>query len=91
MSGPERNIVLLGEALKMRLVTIVIADYDMIDADGFYRHIFKLYGPEKMVLLTDVMEIHTLEFRKLPEALSAENAPAWTRYGRLPVCKVNAV
>jgi hypothetical protein len=72
MSGPERNIVLLGEALKTRLVTIVIADYDMIDADWFYHHIFKLYDPEKMVPLADVMEIHTLELRKLPETPGAD-------------------
>ncbi|MDR1915080.1 MAG: Rpn family recombination-promoting nuclease/putative transposase, partial [Synergistaceae bacterium] len=44
-----------------KVITIVIADYDMIEADEFYHHIFKLYDSEKRVLLTDVMEIHTLE------------------------------
>jgi predicted transposase/invertase (TIGR01784 family) len=55
-----------------RVVTIVIADYDMIDADKLYHHIFKLYDADKKVLLTDVMEIHTLELRKLPETPGAD-------------------
>jgi predicted transposase/invertase (TIGR01784 family) len=42
-----------------RVVTIVIADYGMIDADEHYHHVFKLYDPDKRVLFTDVMEIHT--------------------------------
>jgi predicted transposase/invertase (TIGR01784 family) len=50
-----------------RVVTIVIADYDMIDADRSYHHVFRLYDKDKGVLLTDVMEIHTLELGKLPE------------------------
>jgi hypothetical protein len=37
-----------------RVVSIVIADYDMIDSDKSYRHVFRLYGKENGVLLTDV-------------------------------------
>jgi predicted transposase/invertase (TIGR01784 family) len=50
-----------------RVVTIVIADHDMISADNSYHHVFKLYDKDNGVLLTDVMEIHTLDLRKLPE------------------------
>jgi predicted transposase/invertase (TIGR01784 family) len=50
-----------------RVVTIVIADYDMISAGKSYHHIFRLYDKNNGVLLTDVMEIHTLELGKLPE------------------------
>jgi predicted transposase/invertase (TIGR01784 family) len=50
-----------------RVITILIADYDMIGADELYHHVFKLYDRDNGVLLTDVMEIHTLELRKLPE------------------------
>ncbi|MDR3230270.1 MAG: Rpn family recombination-promoting nuclease/putative transposase [Synergistaceae bacterium] len=51
-----------------RVVTIVIANYNMIVADNFYHHIFRLYDGDKGVLLTDAMEIRTLELGKLPEA-----------------------
>ncbi|MDR1472491.1 MAG: Rpn family recombination-promoting nuclease/putative transposase [Synergistaceae bacterium] len=50
-----------------RVVTIVIADYDMIPGGKSYRHVFRLYDKDNGVLLTDVMEIHTLELGKLPE------------------------
>jgi predicted transposase/invertase (TIGR01784 family) len=55
-----------------RVVTIVIADYDMIDADNSYHHVFRLYDKDNGVLLTDVMEIHTLELRKLPETAGSD-------------------
>jgi predicted transposase/invertase (TIGR01784 family) len=51
-----------------RVVTIVIADYDMISCSESYHHVFRLYDKDNGVLLTDVIEIHTLELRKLPEA-----------------------
>jgi predicted transposase/invertase (TIGR01784 family) len=49
-----------------KVVTIVITDYDMIVDDNFYRHVFRLYDADRGVLLTDVMEIRTLELTKLP-------------------------
>jgi predicted transposase/invertase (TIGR01784 family) len=55
-----------------RVVTIVIADYEMIDADKSYRHVFRLYDKDNDVLLTDAMEIHTLELVKLPETAGAD-------------------
>jgi predicted transposase/invertase (TIGR01784 family) len=54
-----------------RVVTILIADYDMIPGGKSYHHIFRLYDKDNGVLLTDVMEIHTLELRKLPETVGA--------------------
>jgi predicted transposase/invertase (TIGR01784 family) len=55
-----------------RVVTIVIADYDMIGADKSSHHVFRLYDTENGILLTDVMEIHTLELGKLPETDCAD-------------------
>ncbi|MDR1471273.1 MAG: Rpn family recombination-promoting nuclease/putative transposase, partial [Synergistaceae bacterium] len=55
-----------------RVVTIVIADYDMIPGGKSYHHVFRLYDKDNGVLLTDVMEIRTLELRKLPETAGAE-------------------
>jgi predicted transposase/invertase (TIGR01784 family) len=51
-----------------RVATIVITKYDIIKEDNCYHHIFRLYDGDKKVLFTDIMEIHTLEMAKLPEA-----------------------
>jgi predicted transposase/invertase (TIGR01784 family) len=56
-----------------KVVTIVITDYDMIRADQHYHHVFRLYDEEKRVQLTDVMEIHTLELRKVPNTSGADS------------------
>jgi predicted transposase/invertase (TIGR01784 family) len=55
-----------------RVVTIVILNYDLIPQSPRYHHIFRLYDSENKVLFTDVMEIHALELRKLPEAPGAD-------------------
>jgi predicted transposase/invertase (TIGR01784 family) len=51
-----------------KVVTIVIANYNIIAADGNYHHIFRLYDSENRVLFTDIMEVHTLELKKLSGA-----------------------
>ncbi|GHT01853.1 hypothetical protein AGMMS50276_30820 [Synergistales bacterium] len=53
-----------------KVITIVITNYDIIDSDDYYHHKFWLYDPEKKVGLTNIMEIHTLEMKKLPESTS---------------------
>ncbi|GHV33370.1 hypothetical protein FACS1894187_01450 [Synergistales bacterium] len=57
----------------MKVITIVITNYDMIDIDNYYHHKFWLYDPEKRVGLTDIMEVHTLEMKKLPETTSDDS------------------
>jgi predicted transposase/invertase (TIGR01784 family) len=54
-----------------RVVTIVIADYNLI-SDQSYCHVFRLYDKDNGVLLTDVMEIRMFELKKLPERAGAE-------------------
>jgi predicted transposase/invertase (TIGR01784 family) len=61
-----------GYARIERVVTIVIADYDMIPGGKSYHHVFRLYDKDNGVLLTDVMEIHTLELRRLPETAGSD-------------------
>jgi predicted transposase/invertase (TIGR01784 family) len=60
--APGQNYSQIG-----KVVTIVITNYDMIAADDHYRHIFKLFDAEKKILFTDIVEIHTLELKKLPK------------------------
>jgi predicted transposase/invertase (TIGR01784 family) len=55
-----------------RVVTIVIADYDMIPGGRSYHHVFRLYDKDNGILLTNVMEIHTLELRRLPETAGTD-------------------
>jgi predicted transposase/invertase (TIGR01784 family) len=57
-----------------KVVTIVITNYDMIAADDHYRHIFKLFDAEKKILFTDIVEIHTLELKKLPKDSAANES-----------------
>jgi predicted transposase/invertase (TIGR01784 family) len=49
-----------------RVVTILIADYVMLKNDDSCRHVFALYDEDTRTRLTDLIEIHILELRKLP-------------------------
>jgi predicted transposase/invertase (TIGR01784 family) len=50
-----------------KAVTIVILDYNILPDKARYHHVFRLYDPINGAMLTDILEIHTLELRKLPE------------------------
>jgi len=57
------------------VVSIIITGYTMIEQSEKYHHHFRLYDTESKVLLTDALEIHTLEVPKARQALEcAENA-----------------
>ncbi|GHS90443.1 transposase [Synergistales bacterium] len=55
-----------------KAVTIVITNCDIIADGTYYHHKFWLYDPEHNVGFTDIMEVHTLELKKLPE-VAADN------------------
>jgi predicted transposase/invertase (TIGR01784 family) len=54
-----------------KVVTILILDYDMLPDKARYHHKFRLYDPESGTLFTEVIEIHTLELKKLPDISNA--------------------
>jgi predicted transposase/invertase (TIGR01784 family) len=54
------------------VATIVIADYDIVPDDKWYHHVFRWHNQEHSVFFADLMEIHTLELRKLPENAGAD-------------------
>jgi predicted transposase/invertase (TIGR01784 family) len=56
-----------GYAQIQKVITIVIANYEMINEDDSYHHIFRLYDAKTHILFTSIMEIHTLELKKLPD------------------------
>jgi len=47
-----------------RVISIVIADHTLIKQSDKFHHKFGLYDIENKVLLTDILEIHTLEIPK---------------------------
>jgi len=51
------------------VISIIITGYPMIKQSEKYHHHFMLYDRESNVLLTDVLEIHTLEVPKARKAL----------------------
>ena len=51
------------------VISIIITGYPMIEQSEKYHHHFRLYDMESKVLLTDALEIHTLEVPKARKAL----------------------
>jgi len=49
------------------VISILITDYELIPKSPHYHHRFTLYDPLAAVEFTDLLEIRTLEFSKLPE------------------------
>ena len=47
-----------------RVISIVITDHPLIEENDRFHHQFGLYDLENKVLLTDILEIHTLEIPK---------------------------
>jgi predicted transposase/invertase (TIGR01784 family) len=52
-----------------KVITIVILDYNLIEENGNFHNKYLLYDAKTKSLFTDIMEIHTLEMRKLPTNL----------------------
>ncbi|MDR2175933.1 MAG: Rpn family recombination-promoting nuclease/putative transposase [Synergistaceae bacterium] len=52
-----------------KVIAIVILDYDLIEENDSFHNTYLLYDAKTKSLFTDIMEIHTLEMRKLPKGL----------------------
>jgi predicted transposase/invertase (TIGR01784 family) len=50
-----------------KVVSIVILDYNLIKDSGHFHNKYMLFDRETDSLFTDVLEIHTLELKKLPQ------------------------
>ena len=53
------------DAIK-KVISIIITDEDLIPVSPRYHHRFTFYDQEAGVEFTDLIELHTLELRKLP-------------------------
>lgn len=49
-----------------KTISIVIADFDMIKGSKAYHHTFQLYDMPTGVKFTDLVEVNTLELKKIP-------------------------
>ena len=66
-----------------RVISIIITDHPLIKESERYHHHFGLYDIESGVLLTDILEIHTLEVpkaRKLNEDTAREDLLNWMKF-----------
>jgi len=67
------------EALKP-VISILIADQNIFDESPAYHHTFHLYDSQNKVKFTDLLEIHTLELQKLPEAPEPDDMYRWAQF-----------
>ena len=58
-----------------KTISIVIADFEIVENSPKYHHTFQLNDKETGVTFTDVIEINTLELKKIPE--QSDNTPKY--------------
>jgi len=63
-----------------KVISIVITEDDLILNSPRYHHQFTFYDPDAGVELTDLIEIHTLELRKLPDGADGTELYDWARF-----------
>jgi predicted transposase/invertase (TIGR01784 family) len=63
-----------------KAISILITDEILIANSPKYHHRFRFYDPEAGVELTDLVEIHSLELRKLPESTDGTDLYNWARF-----------
>jgi predicted transposase/invertase (TIGR01784 family) len=63
-----------------KVISIVILDENMIHDSHQYHHKFTFYDPSAEVELTDIIEIHTLELKKLPQDSDGSKLYDWARF-----------
>jgi predicted transposase/invertase (TIGR01784 family) len=72
-SGQEYGVI-------HKVVSIVITDEDLIPFSPRYHHRFTFYDPEAEVEFSDIMEIHSIELKKLPEDNDGTALYDWARF-----------
>jgi len=62
------------------VISILIANENIFDDSPAYHHKFYMYDPENKVKFNQLMEIHTLELQKLPEAPEPDAMYRWAKF-----------
>ena len=63
-----------------KVISIIITDEDLIPISPRYHHRFTFYDPEAEVEFSDILEILTLELRKLPESADGTELYDWAKF-----------
>jgi predicted transposase/invertase (TIGR01784 family) len=63
-----------------RVISIVILDYDLLPDEGGYHNVFRLLNAGSHRPFTNLLELHTIELRKLPPAADGSPLEVWGRF-----------
>ena len=63
-----------------KVISIIITDENLISTSPRYHHRFVFYDVEAGVEFTDLIELHTLELRKLPKNTDGTELYDWARF-----------
>ena len=63
-----------------KVISIVITEEKIIKNSPKYHHHFVFYDPEARVQFSDIIEIHTLELKKLPETVDGTILYDWAKF-----------
>ena len=63
-----------------KVISIIITEEQLISDSPSYHHRFTFYDPEAKVEFTDIVEIHTLELRKLPVSADGTALYDWAKF-----------
>jgi len=72
-SGDDYDII-------KKVVSIVVTDEPLIPDSQYYHHCFTFYDAEAGVELSDIIEIHTLELKKLPDGTDGTELYDWAKF-----------
>jgi len=63
-----------------KVVSIIITDEPLLINNQRYHHRFTFFDPDADVEFSDIIEIHTLELRKLPDGTDGTELYDWARF-----------
>ena len=63
-----------------KVISIIITDEGLIPGSPRYHHRFTFYDPEAGVEFSDIIELHTLELRKLPKGTDGTELYDWAKF-----------
>ena len=63
-----------------KVISIVITDEDLITNSKKYHHRFTFFDPDAYIEFTDIVEIHTIELRKLPNDTDGTMLYDWAKF-----------
>jgi len=63
-----------------KVISIIITEEELIPDSPRYHHRFTFYDPEARVEFSDIIELHTLELRKLPQGTDGTELYDWAKF-----------